>query len=507
MNFEGLSFCHLIDIYRGVDISFIQISNNIFIQQFSVTLIEIILYILLLYLFYREIIFISHSNRRQSKHSNNLSYYSIFILSIILIVFLFYSLQSINFNKGLAYIVLTLTLLGMTFYSIYHMMRYENATDKYIDMLLPNLPIIKPITPVRNNESFIKKSPNLSEIKFKEREHAVQVEIPEEVYHYVFSYARIDSPKTLIMSTTSRFNLHAQINNQFDSIVNLKRINDIRYLNKFFEAANAKLPTGGLFIDFVETKDLRKKRVLRKYTWGLNYAYYTLDFVVKRIFPKFSLTKKLYFFLTRGNNRVITKAETFGRLYSCGFEVIAERRMAGHLYFIARKTGKPLFPKNPTYGPIIKLNRYGKDGKKIKVYKLRTMHPFSEFLQEYIYNNEGLEKGGKFRKDFRVSSLGKILRTFWLDELPMFINILKGDLKLVGVRPLSEHYFNLYTDELKQMRIKTKPGLIPPFYVDLPETLEEIMESEKKYLEQYFKNPFITDFKYFFIAGYNILFR
>jgi len=89
----------------------------------------------------------------------------------------------------------------------------------------------------------------------------------------------------------------------------------------------------------------------------------------------------------------------------------------------------------------------------------------------------------------------------------MLINLIKGDLKLVGVRPLSQHYFDLYTDELKEKRIKYKPGLIPPFYADLPKTLPEIMDSEMRYLLSYEKKPFLTDIRYCWKALWNILFR
>ena len=96
---------------------------------------------------------------------------------------------------------------------------------------------------------------------------------------------------------------------------------------------------------------------------------------------------------------------------------------------------------------------------------------------------------------------------FWLDELPTLINWLRGELKFIGVRPLSRHYFSLYSPELQKRRIKYKPGLVPPFYTDKPETLEEIMESELRYLDAYDKHPLRTDFKYFFKAIYNIIFR
>ena len=80
-------------------------------------------------------------------------------------------------------------------------------------------------------------------------------------------------------------------------------------------------------------------------------------------------------------------------------------------------------------------------------------------------------------------------------------------MKLVGVRPLSDHYFNLYSKELQDLRIKTKPGLIPPFYVDMPISLEEIIASEIKYLKAYEKSPYKTDFIYFFKSLFNILIK
>ncbi len=342
---------------------------------------------------------------------------------------------------------------------------------------------------------------------FQLRRDYLKNEIGDEAFNFVVNYSAVDSPNTLITATTTSFNIDAQIQHEFECILNVKRVNDFRFVNKFFESVNAKLPVGGLYIDFFESKNLRKKRLLEKYPAGFNYIYYTLDFIVKRAFPKFALTKKLYFILTRGENRVLSKAEAYGRLYSCGFEILDEKVINRFLYFVAIKVKDPLFPKNPSYGPLIALERIGKGGKPILVYKMRTMHPFAEYLQDYIYQNKGLQEGGKFKDDFRVTSLGKIMRAFWLDELPMIINLLKGDLKLFGVRPLSRQYFKLYTRELQRLRVLTKPGLIPPFYVDRPKTLDEIIESELRYLRAYVKEPFKTDWVYFWKAFYNIIFR
>jgi lipopolysaccharide/colanic/teichoic acid biosynthesis glycosyltransferase len=232
-----------------------------------------------------------------------------------------------------------------------------------------------------------------------------------------------------------------------------------------------------------------------------------LDFIIKRVFPKFNLTKRLYFFLTRGENRVISKAETLGRLYSCGFEIKNEKNINGWLYVVAKKIRAPFLDSKPTYGPLIRLRRIGKNGKMINVYKLRTMHPFAEYLQQYIYELSDLQDGGKFKDDFRITTAGKIFRKFWLDELPMFINYFRGELKLVGVRPLSEQYYSLYSKELKEKRTKVKPGLIPPYYVDMPKTLDDIQSSELKYLDLYSKQPLRTDWKYFWKAMWNIMFK
>lgn len=328
-----------------------------------------------------------------------------------------------------------------------------------------------------------------------------------EVFNFLSKNIDLNIPNYSLLSTTTRFNVDKLPEKIYLKIVNLKRINDIRFINKFFESVNRKLIDGGFFIGCVETKGQRKKRLLKKYPPVLNRIYYFFDYIVKRVFPKFKLTKRIYFFLTRGENRVVSKAETFGRLYSCGFRVINEREIKGRLYYVARKTREPFYDMEPTYGPFVKLNRIGKNGKKIQVYKLRTMHPYAEYLQEYIYDKSSLQEGGKFKDDFRITTAGKFFRKFWIDEFPMFINLLRGDLKIVGVRPLSEHYFSLYDKKLQEKRIKTKPGLIPPFYVDLPKTLEEIQASEHKYLDSYFKHPLLTDWKYFWKSIWNIIFN
>jgi len=337
--------------------------------------------------------------------------------------------------------------------------------------------------------------------------NSIVQEVGEEAYQFISSKVGPFNGETFLTSTNTRFNIDRLTAGKYKNIVNLKRINDFRWVNKYFESVNAKLPIGGIFINSFESYVSRKTRIMKKAIFPFNWIYYTIDVLITRVFPKVPLTKQLYFSITKGKGRVLSKAETFGRLYSCGFEVTDERFINDEMFFVARKVKEPVFDFSPTYGPLIRLKRYGQHGELFNVYKLRTMHAYSEYLQEYVFEHNQLQEGGKFKNDFRITTEGKIFRKFWLDEFPMFFNVFKGNMKLVGVRPLSKHYFNLYTEELKKKRIKNKPGLIPPFYADMPKTLEEIMESEIRYLDAYEKAPLRTDINYFFKAWTNILFK
>ena len=290
-------------------------------------------------------------------------------------------------------------------------------------------------------------------------------------------------------------------------IVNYCRVNNIRFINKFFESVNKKLRNGDLFVCCLESSGGRKQRLLAKYPPLLNRLYYTGDFVFKRVFPKLPITKSIYFKMTEGRNRVMSAIENHGRLYSCGFEVVETELIGNITYVLARKVGEPEYNDHASYGALISLNRIGKKGKKFKVYKFRTMHPFSEYLQKYINEQNGLQEGGKFKNDPRVTTLGRFFRKYWLDELPMIWNLLKGDIKLIGVRPLSAHYLGLYPEEFRSRRKDYKPGLLPPFYADMPKNLEEIVDSERRYFDLYDRKGIWADVVYLFKILNNILFH
>lgn len=288
---------------------------------------------------------------------------------------------------------------------------------------------------------------------------------------------------------------------------NLSKINNIRRINKFLEQANRCLANGQILVVKVEPKPARRKRILKRYYVPFNYLFYFADFLVNRVVPKIGILQKPYFHLTKGKNRPLSLTEALGRLISCGFHIIEHKDIEGTVYIVSKKVKPPVYDMDPSYTMLIRLKRVGKGGKKFNVYKLRTMHPYSEYLQAYMYERHNLKKEGKIHNDIRMTSWGRVFRKYWIDELPMIFNLLKGDMKIVGVRPLSSQYFNLYSKELQELRTRVKPGLIPPYYADMPQGLDEIQESERLYLEAYLRHPLCTDVKYFTKAVWNILFR
>jgi len=425
------------------------------------------------------------------------------------------TLMIVAFNRFVYSRMIVLGTIGLSFFlelilfSLYYYYRKLNRNVEKTDSILS---YISHMETLANSVD----SQQLPEPENKEhypvftlgnyREQVLE-EAGEPAYDFMLRHVDRSHNRTLVLSTTTRFNVTAVPADVFNTVINIKPLNDIKRVNKFIEAVNSKLSVRGIYIGCVITNEIRKQRIMKIYPWGLNYIFYFLYYIFKRVFPKVPILKKIYFFITNGYDRSLSKAEAFGRLYSCGFEVFDKEDRNGMLFFAARKVTEPMFDMNPTYGFLISLKRIGKNGKEIIVYKFRTMHPYSEYMQKHIFARHNLQDGGKIRNDYRISTAGRIMRKLWLDELPMIINLLKGDLKLVGVRPLSSHYYSLYTDELKERRIRHKPGLVPPFYADMPKTLEEIMASETRYLEAYEKHPLGTDFRYFWKAFYNIVIR
>lgn len=356
---------------------------------------------------------------------------------------------------------------------------------------------------VRNRNTIIHKLNN--PVYQKNREFISKVSSLE-VVNYCENYVNISSAKSLVVlkSNSRRLEQTSLLNN----VVSLQKLNDVRYINKYLEKVNSKLENGGILIGCFETFNARRQRMPINNIPILNNIYFFLEFFVKRILPKVSFTKKYYFDITKGNDRLLSKAEGLGRLVSCGFSIMDYKAIDGVLYFVVKKVRDPFFDENPSYGPLYKMPRLGKNGKLIGVYKFRTMHPYSEYLQDYIVSAYGYAETGKPANDFRIPKWGKFMRRLWLDELPQLWNVLKGELKLVGVRPVSERYFQDIPKEMQKLRLTQIPGCVPPYVaLNRDGNVMSVLQSEKEYLEEKIRNPFTTDMKYFVHAIFNIVFR
>lgn len=107
--------------------------------------------------------------------------------------------------------------------------------------------------------------------------------------------------------------------------------------------------------------------------------------------------------------------------------------------------------------------RIGKDGKYFRIYKYRTMIVGADkILEKYLAENEEarieFEKNQKLEYDPRVTKLGNFLRKTSLDEFPQFINVLKGDMSLIGPRPLVKGELDLHNGD-HEIYESVKPGI------------------------------------------------
>lgn len=290
-------------------------------------------------------------------------------------------------------------------------------------------------------------------------------------------------------------------------LINMQGLNFVHNLNDYLRATRGAMSEGGFLVTWTYPLDKTYSRLRSKMPKSVFVLVYPMHFLLFRIAPKLPLVGTVYFYFTRGRYSNISQAEYFGRLAYNGFSVVNTREINHKLHVVARADREPVRGVEPSFGIIAKLNRIGYRGQKVTIYKIRTMHPYSEFIQGDIFAKNGLTDTGKIRDDYRVTWWGRLLRKYWLDELPQVYNWLRGDIRLVGVRAVSEQYFSLYPGEVQKLRVKYKPGLIPPLYADMPGNFGEIVESERRYLLSRSKSPFMTDVKYFFKAIQQIVLR
>ncbi len=310
-----------------------------------------------------------------------------------------------------------------------------------------------------------------------------------------------------IISTSQPANFDYTLKRYQKIIINLNHVNDFMNINQMFVTMKNYLVPGGYYIgEFcpMENSYQNLRKQMPKFLFTLIYP---IHFIFYRVIPKVPFFKTIYEFLTHGKGRFLSKAEVFGRLAYCGFKIENTITFGHRIYFIARSVKTISNDMNPSLGIFVTLDRVGYQNEIIKIYKLRTMHPYSEFLQKDIFEENNLDKSGKIKDDFRLTTWGKVLRKLWIDELPQIYNWLRGDLSLVGVRALSKHYFSIYPDALQKLRVKIKPGLVPPYYADLPTNFDGILKSEKLYIKKKMKNSIKTDLIYFFQALNNIIIK
>jgi Undecaprenyl-phosphate galactose phosphotransferase WbaP len=157
-------------------------------------------------------------------------------------------------------------------------------------------------------------------------------------------------------------------------------------------------------------------------------------------------------------NLVPPDNEILKRIMDIGISLILGLVFLPILLFVA------LMIRLDSPGPIFYTQeRLGKGGRKIKIYKFRSMHVNADrVLNEYLANNpearEEWMQNQKLRNDPRITHTGKWIRGFSLDEVPQLFNILKGDMSLVGPRPIMLEQKTLYGNGIDLYR-SVRPGL------------------------------------------------
>jgi len=144
--------------------------------------------------------------------------------------------------------------------------------------------------------------------------------------------------------------------------------------------------------------------------------------------------------------------------------------------------------------------RVGFKGKKIRVLKFRTMYmDANQKLKEILKNDpkarEEWERTFKLKNDPRVTTIGRFLRKTSLDELPQFFNVLKGDMSVVGPRPVVEEELKKYYKEKAEIYKSVRPGITGYWQVEGRSDIDDY-EERVKMDEWYIQNQsFFLDLK------------
>lgn len=151
--------------------------------------------------------------------------------------------------------------------------------------------------------------------------------------------------------------------------------------------------------------------------------------------------------------------------------------------------------------------RYGYNGRVIDVYKLRTMVSGAEKLQDKLRDTSNEMDGAVFKmtKDPRVTAVGRFLRKSSIDELPQLVNVLKGDMSIVGPRPLPLEDYKRLKEIKHRRRLSVLPGITGSWQVSGRNNIsfEEWMQLDIDYIENW---SLKTDLKLIFMTVPAVLF-
>ena len=146
--------------------------------------------------------------------------------------------------------------------------------------------------------------------------------------------------------------------------------------------------------------------------------------------------------------------------------------------------------KKQSPGPIFfSQERVGKNGRKFKLYKFRSMYKDAEGQkQELMKENKMQGHMFKVDNDPRVTPIGATIRKYSLDELPQFWNVLKGEMSLVGSRPPTVDEFEKY-DKRHRIRLSIKPGMTGMWQVSGRSDIvdfEEVVRLDEEYIRNWY---------------------
>lgn len=340
--------------------------------------------------------------------------------------------------------------------------------------------------------------------EFQDLYKTMTAEFDSEVVDYIFENLKDRDKNKIVCYSDIEVNLLDNKPENADVFIDLKPATKTPRLNDHFRSVNKELPESGLYIGCFENRE-KSGEVKFINTGSVFGKSLIMKFQKTNVLQNGGENKKIKLFALSQKNKMYSLAEMLGRLAFCGFEIVNFKYVNSLVFFIARKKCNPLNEIDPSFKLIMQMKRVGKHGKIIGVYKFRTMYPYSEYIQDYVVNTNGYNAVGKPNMDFRITGLGKIIRKLWMDEVPQIINILKGDMNIVGVRPITRYGYYKLSPELQIERIKYKPGLIPPNVALKLTGFNGVMEAEMIYLKEMSRNPLKTNVKYFFKAVFNIL--